>query len=85
MPISPVSAVLRPQNFGAAVVRAVVALLLSRYRVALHRDLAIAVDPTGLDPTRLSAAQLAERTAEMTRLAVVTKLKVLKLLFSRRE
>ncbi|GLC35290.1 hypothetical protein PLESTB_000580500 [Pleodorina starrii] len=85
------------QNFGITVVRATVALLLSRYRVALHPDM-------GVGPAAAAAAaegegkgsgissscnggsgSLAARTAALTRVAVVTKLARLRLVLSRRE
>ncbi|KAG2423942.1 hypothetical protein HXX76_014883 [Chlamydomonas incerta] len=82
------------QNFGITVVRAVVALLLSRYAVSLHPDMDLSPEGDtlgaggggdsaqgGSDGCRHSA----EDTARLTHVAVITKLKKLRLVLQRRD
>ncbi|KAG2434429.1 hypothetical protein HYH02_012259 [Chlamydomonas schloesseri] len=77
------------QNFGITVVRAVVALLLSRYRVALHPDMDTSPEGDKLGAGRAEGGSgcrhSAEDTARLTHVAVITKLKKLRLVLQRRD
>eukprot|EP00198_Chlamydomonas_reinhardtii_P005393 XP_001694729.1 cytochrome P450 [Chlamydomonas reinhardtii] len=86
------------QNFGITVVRAVVALLLRRYHVDLHPDMDTSPEGDKLgggggggDGNSSGSGQAggcrhsAEDTARLTHVAVITKLKKLRLVLQRRD
>ncbi|GFR45367.1 hypothetical protein Agub_g6742 [Astrephomene gubernaculifera] len=84
------------QNFGIAVVRAVFALLLRRYYIALHPNMmgellqgaegaAEGAAGEGGEEGGCLVSCLATRTAALTQVAVATKLRRLRLVLSRRQ
>ncbi|GIL42011.1 hypothetical protein Vafri_63 [Volvox africanus] len=74
------------QNFATVVVRAVLALLLSRYRVSLHPDMGVELPGEREEGEGgFGASYLADRTAALTRVAVVSKLTKLWVVLSRRD
>ncbi|GIL96175.1 hypothetical protein Vretimale_2002 [Volvox reticuliferus] len=73
------------QNFATVVVRAIFALLLSRYRVSLHPDMGIELpEEKEGGEGGFRASKLAAHTAALTQVAVVTKLTKLRVVLSRR-